>query len=104
MKMKIFISFLFLLNLTLSGCSSLGEVGDVMRNEKSAATDQYLIKKRGPLTQPPDFRVVPVPGKNTNKVDENNNELQKILKVEKKKTNNKNNATSTENSILKKIK
>ena len=101
--MKIFISFLFLLNLTLSGCSSLGEVGNVMRNEKSAATDQYLIKKRGPLTQPPDFRVVPVPGKN-NKVDENSNELQKILKVEKKKTNNKNNATSTENSILKKIK
>tara|TARA_B100000767_G_C19759153_1_gene534331 strand:+ start:878 stop:1192 length:315 start_codon:yes stop_codon:yes gene_type:complete len=104
MKMKKFIICLFLLNSTLSGCSSLGEVGEVMRNEKSTGTDQYLIKKRAPLTQPPDFRVVPVPGKDNNIEKENNNELQKILKVKKKNTNNKNITTSTESSILKKIK
>ena len=102
--MKKFISFLFLLNLTLSGCSSFNEVGEVLRNEKSSSTDQYLIKKRAPLTQPQDFKVIPTPGKDNNEVEKNSNELQKILKAQKKNINNKNNTTSTENSILEKIK
>ena len=54
--MKKFISFLFLLNLTLSGCSSFNEVGEVLRNEKSSSTDQYLIKKKSPFNSATRFQ------------------------------------------------
>ena len=32
------------------------------RNEKIKNTDEFLIKKKEPLTQPPDFDKIPEPG------------------------------------------
>ena len=45
----------------LTNCASFSEVGKVMRNEKTGNTDEFLIKKREPLTQPPDYNVLPTP-------------------------------------------
>ena len=55
-------SIFFIFNLTLISCSSLGEAGKILRNEKTASTDEFLIKKQQPLTQPPDFDKIPEPG------------------------------------------
>ena len=49
------------LSIVLSSCGSLGQASKVLRNEKVSTTDEFLIKKRGPLTQPPDFRKIPEP-------------------------------------------
>ena len=48
--------------LLLSGCSSFSDVGQVMRNEKIKTTDEFLVKKRDPLSLPPDYSEIPKPG------------------------------------------
>jgi hypothetical protein len=102
-KLKAFISLL-ICNIVLSNCGSLTEAGSVLRNEKVKSSDQYLIKKRDPLTIPPDYDVVPVPGASKKK-EKNNNSIKKILNASNSTSReNKTSASSTESSILKKIK
>ena len=59
-KVKI-LFYLFLPFFVLS-CTSFSEVGQVMRNEKKNTTDEFLVKKKDPLTLPPDFAEIPEPG------------------------------------------
>lgn len=101
------ILLLFLLNILLVACQTLKEAGSVLRNEKKNSTDEFLIQKKEPLTQPPDFDVLPVPGamveKNVKKNEENN--IKKMLKVnDKKSTPLSKKSTSTESSIINQIK
>ena len=67
-KIKLFLLF-FCINFMLLSCG--GEVGKIMRNEKIVSTDEFLIKKKGPLSQPPDFNTLPQPGSQINKQDKN---------------------------------
>ena len=60
MKFKILI-FSLLCLLLLNNCSSFSEAGKVLRNEKVRTTDEFLIEKKEPLTQPPDFDTIPEP-------------------------------------------
>ena len=60
-KINLIILFLSLI-LVFNSCSSLNEAGKVLRNEKKNSTDEFLVKKREPLTQPPDFEKIPEPG------------------------------------------
>ena len=94
---------LLLLILFLSvSCGGLKDAGKVLRNEKTATTDEFLIKKRNPLVLPPDFEKIPEPGSITKKDQEDENKIQKILKApESSKSTNKN--SSTEESILENI-
>jgi|TARA_B110000914_G_C15321216_1_gene380311 hypothetical protein len=92
------------LSIVLSSCGSLGQASKVLRNEKVSTTDEFLIKKRGPLTQPPDFRKIPEPESLEKKTNSDQNNIEKILK--KRKTNSSSNQTkssTTEDSILKQI-
>ena len=82
---------LLLLILFLSvSCGGLKDAGKVLRNEKTATTDEFLIKKRNPLVLPPDFEKIPEPGSITKKDQEDENKIQKILKApESSKSTNK---------------
>jgi|TARA_B110000967_G_C18618167_1_gene427439 hypothetical protein len=97
-------SIFFIFNLTLISCSSLGEAGKILRNEKTASTDEFLIKKQQPLTQPPDFDKIPEPGSiKTQEVKENS--FEQTLKNSKSgSSNSRKKSSSVENSILNKIK
>ena len=91
-------------SIVLTGCSSLDDAGRVLRNEKTKTTDEFLIEKKGPLTQPPDFQKIPEPGSAENKA-EKINEISEILKARQPETrNNKTKSSSTEESILRQIK
>ena len=94
---------LFNLFLIIVSCSSLEDAGKVLRNEKTKTTDEFLVKKRGPLILPPDFDKIPEPGSINDEKDEDDKEkIQKILKVqEDKKGDSK--SSSIENEILNKI-
>ena len=46
MKIIKLLSILFISSAVLNSCSSLGEAGKVLRNEKSTSTDEFLIKKK----------------------------------------------------------
>ena len=91
--------------IILSSCGTLSEAGKVLRNEKTASTDEFLIKKKEPLTQPPDFDTIPEPGTVKKKTSSNQNSIEKILKVRKNNpSSNQSSSSSTEESILKRIK
>mgnify|MGYP001360657213 FL=1 len=85
----------------LTNCASFSEVGKVMRNEKTGNTDEFLIKKREPLTQPPDYNVLPTP--NSVKT-EKKEKITEILNKNKNTNNSKNKSSSAEQSIIEQIK
>jgi len=85
----------------LTNCASFSEVGKVMRNEKTGNTDEFLIKKREPLTQPPDYNVLPTP--NSVKT-EKKEKITEMLNKNKNTNNSKNKSSSAEQSIIEQIK
>ncbi len=96
------INFLLIILITLVSCGSVEEAGKVLRNEKIKTTDEFLVKKRKPLILPPDYNEIPEPGTKTeNKINENE-KIKKMLKSTEK-NNIKNDSSSTEQSILNKI-
>ena len=56
--------FYIILTLFLYSCNSLSDVGKTLRNEKIRTTDEFLVKKREPLTLPPDYKKLPEPRQN----------------------------------------
>ena len=105
MKLIKSIILLFSLSIILNSCSYFGEAGDVLRNQKRQTNDEFLIKKKDPLTQPPDFDKIPEPRSATENNELKQNSLEKILKKEKKRSRTeRGKSSSAEESILKKIK
>tara|TARA_B110000902_G_C13814692_1_gene401207 strand:+ start:111 stop:428 length:318 start_codon:yes stop_codon:yes gene_type:complete len=89
----------------LNSCGTFKEAGKVLRNEKSQTTDEFLIKKKDPLTQPPDFNIIPKPGTTASKSNKSKNNIERIIKgSQSQSSNSQTKASSTENSILKQIK
>ena len=75
-----------------------------IRNEKTKSTDEFLINKKDPLTQPPDFDSIPKPGSVTDSKAEKNS-IEKILKTSNTKSSKaQSKPSSTEDSILRQIK
>ena len=105
MKLLKLIIIYFLLSIFLNSCGTLGEAGKVLRNEKMGTTDEFLVKKKEPLTQPPNFEKIPEPGSIKNNEESGQNSFEKILKTSQPQSNSKNTkSSSTEESILKQIK
>ena len=95
--------FYILIILFLNSCGGFSEAGKVLRNEKTKTTDEFLVKKREPLSQPPDMDKIPEPG-SVIKSKQNENNVNKILKVPKEINNRSNSSSSLEKSILDEIK
>ncbi len=94
--------FLLMIISFITSCGGIKDAGKVLRNEKIRTTDEFLVKKRGPLILPPDFDKIPEPGSINDEKDEDKEKIQKILKVqEDKKGDSK--SSSIENEILNKI-
>jgi|TARA_B110000967_G_C18607524_1_gene422351 hypothetical protein len=95
---------LFALSIVLNSCSSLSDAGKVLRNEKINTTDEFLIKKKEPLTQPPDFTEIPEPG-STKKTESRQNSFEEIIKKGRSESNSSSTkSSSTEESIINQIK
>ena len=103
-----FINLLILLvgsSIILNSCSTFADVGKAMRNEKRTTTDEFLIKKKKPLIQPPDFGEIPMPGSIVNKAEVENDGIKKILRNNKAQSSrNQAKSSTTEKSILNQIK
>tara|TARA_B100000767_G_C19575865_1_gene455221 strand:- start:417 stop:737 length:321 start_codon:yes stop_codon:yes gene_type:complete len=96
---------IFSFSIIFYSCSTLGEAGKVLRNEKIKTTDEFLIKKKEPLTQPPDFEKIPEPGSSTATKESEQKSVKKILKSSQSEpTSSRGKSSSTEDSILKRIK
>lgn len=98
------INLLLISSLILISCSSLGEAGKVLRNEKTKTTDEFLVKKKEPLILPPDYRELPEPGVSSrNKMDDEGEKIKKIFKASQSEKSVTNKESSVEKSILNKI-
>ena len=96
-----YLNLFIILFLFTTACSGLKDAGKVLRNEKTRSTDEFLVKKKQPLVLPPNFENIPAPDtikKNKNQEDK----IREILKIPEVKKN-KNKSSSTEQSILEKI-
>ena len=99
------IFILITLIILLNNCSTLSEAGKVLTNEKKNSSDEFLIKKKQPLSQPPDFETIPEPDSATSSLSKKKNNIEEILKSSQSEQNiPQKKSTSTEQSILNKIK
>tara|TARA_B100001250_G_C19197891_1_gene528018 strand:+ start:209 stop:517 length:309 start_codon:yes stop_codon:yes gene_type:complete len=95
---KIILYFIFASMLYSCGAS---DAGKILRNEKVTNTDEFLVKKRDPLTLPPDYNTIPKPD-SLNKTKTKEKNIKKILKISEEEMSKKNTST-VEQSILNQI-
>tara|TARA_B100000579_G_scaffold333371_1_gene283802 strand:+ start:2613 stop:2939 length:327 start_codon:yes stop_codon:yes gene_type:complete len=106
MKIKnIFI--IFILSILLLSCQT---TKDALQGKKRSNTnEEFLVKKKQPLTVPPDINKLPVPSSENQEqteIAEDESEVKEILDitgVDQSNENSSENSTSLEQSILKKI-
>jgi len=102
-KIKVF-SYFILLIFILSSCGGLGDIPKILRNEKIKTTDEFLVKKREPLTEPPDLKQLPIPKSSSEEIPKEKNKIKTILKAEEEKDNiGKSKSSSVEDTILNNI-
>ena len=99
------ILFLLLISISLVSCGSFGDAKKVLKNEKIRNTDEFLVKKKEPLELPPDFS--DIHKQDTLKKDVSKNtedqKIRKMLNAANKEQENEKKFSTTENSILNKI-
>ena len=94
---------LYFISLTfLYSCSGVSDVGKTLRNEKIRTTDEFLVKKRQPLSLPPDYENLPEPGSQRSTEKDGDGKINKILKIPENQTTNKSSST-VEQSIINEI-
>ena len=106
MKIKIIFQVFFLF-IFLVSCQGTKDV--LTGKTPNSKGEEFLVEKKNPLVVPPDFEDLPVPNQDSKLAEENiesDNDFQKLLEKENKvdSTNTNSSSTSTEESILKKIK
>jgi len=89
----------FILTIFLYSC---GDVGKTLRNEKIRTTDEFLVKKREPLTLPPDYKNLPEPRSENSEKENEKDKINKILKIQKNKVTKKG-SSNVEQSIISQI-
>jgi hypothetical protein len=100
------IFFIFIILCTFSACQS---VKDGLTGKKQSNSDEFLVKKKNPLSQPPEFENLPKPETLIKNDDQNYSEisLKEILTkntiVENTLSTDETSSGSLEKSILEKI-
>ena len=95
--------WILIILIGLVSCGGLNDAKKVLRNEKISNTDEFLIQKKDPLVLPPDYEKIPEPGTIVKKKADEKYKIRKILNSSKKENISKNQSSSTEESILEKI-
>jgi len=97
------IYFFCIFILFLNSCGGFSDVGKVLRDEKTRTTDEFLVKKKEPLTLPPDHSKIPEPDSLENNSEKEKSEINKIFKISKEKDSNKKRSSSIEKTVIDQI-
>jgi len=98
------LNILLLTLFLFTACNNLNDAKKVLKNEKTISTDEFLVKKKEPLTMPPDFDKLPLPNSVTNKSDLSEEEkIKKIIKLPKENLNKNKKSSTIEDSIIEQI-
>ena len=99
---KIFLNLILI--SFLHSCGGFSDAGKVLRNEKITNQDEFSVRKKEPLSLPPDYDTLPKPGsQKKSRNNENNNSIEKILKIEKENKSSNTSSSSLEDSVLNQI-
>ncbi len=104
--MKIF-KIIIIINLALLvfGCSTVKE-GFV--NQKKTSSDEFLVEKKSPLVQPPDYDELPIPSEANNIVTNEEEKVKKLISQQNQQNEDDSSTKSVdqsfEDSLIKKIK
>ena len=102
-KIKLFIN-LVILSAFLTSCGTFDDVSKTLRNEKTRTTDEFLIKKREPLTEPPKMKELPTPGSlEKTQSTEKEEGIKKLLKVDEDDNKKESQTSSVEKLIINEI-
>ena len=93
---------IFLILSLLILLSSCG-VGKALAPQKKSGSDEFLVKKKSPLTMPPSYGELPTPSEKDQRPEEEKTDIKKILTGKKSKTLETNSSNKIENLILKEI-
>ena len=105
-KNKLTLLLIILFSFSLYACQTVKEaVGGKKRSEQS---DEFLVEKKNPLAMPPDYDKLPVPGNKevSPETFSDDNEVKNILNIQESDTsgsNNNDNSSDLESSIIEKI-
>jgi len=105
-KNKLTLILIILFSCSLYACQSAKEaIGSKKRSEQS---DEFLVQKKNPLAMPPDFEKLPTPGNQevspeTFSDDDEVKNLLNIQEVDTSGSNNNDNSSDLESSIIEKI-
>jgi hypothetical protein len=80
----------------------MSDAGKTLTNQKIKTTDEFLVKKRQPLSLPPDYENLPKPRSKDLKEEKSSDTINNILKIPKKQIK-KGSSTTVEQSIIDKI-
>ena len=98
------IIFLFIITLLVTSCSDTWDsVKRGLTGQKEKSTDEFLIQKKDPLILPPDFDSLPSPD-DRDEAEEEISTFEKKLQKNSSIESSTSTASSTEESILQKIK
>jgi len=98
---KIFLFFTLI--VFLNSCGNLDNAGKVLRNEKIRTSDEFLVKKREPLSLPPEYKTLPAPNTIKKSQEEKEKKINQILKIPTEQTSPKKGTLTVEQSIINKI-
>ena len=97
-KMKnLFKNTLFII-LILSALSACNSVKDGLTGKKQTNSDEFLVKKKNPLSLPPDFENLPEPTTSNKNDDKNDTEIS-LKEILIKNANTKSTVSVSETSI-----
>ena len=106
-KNKLIFIVIILFSLSLYACESVKNA--VEGKKRSEQSDEFLVQKKNPLTMPPDYEEMPTPGNQevSPETFSDDNEVKDLLNIKEENTldtNNNDNSSDLETSIIKKIK
>ena len=101
-KIKIIFLHLILISF-LHSCGGASDAAKVLKNEKITNTDEFLVKKRDPLILPPDYNTLPSPNSIKESKKNNDNKINKILKLPDQSSTTSTGSSSVEESIINNI-
>ena len=114
-KNKLNILIIILFSVLLYACESAKNA--IEGKKRSEQSDEFLVEKKNPLAMPPDYEKLPTPGNQTVSPEtfSDNNELKDLFNIKDCDTsaniddcdtsvsNNSDNSSDIESSIIKKI-
>ena len=105
-KNKLTFIVILLFSLSLYACESVKNA--VEGKKRSEQSDEFLVQKKNPLAMPPDYEKMPTPGNQevSPETFSDDNEVKDLLNIKEENTldtNNNDNSSDLETSIIKKI-